>query len=336
MQHLATLLDDQDGVISRRQAIKCGLTPTAVAKRIRRRDWVPIHDGVYVIHNGPLTWRQRAWAAVLACWPAALSGESARRAHEGPGRRFVRDDAPIELVVAHDRKVQPPAGVTVTRVRRIDQVVQWNLSPPRMRYDDAIITIADAAKDELAAIAALTDACAGRRTTAVRLLACAASIPRLRRRAWLAAVLSDVAEGTCSVLEHAYLTRVERAHGLPPGLRQVVALNPQGRRMYRDVVYGGSRPRWRQIVELDGLLGHDSPADRDRDLERDLDAALDREDTVRLGYGQVMGRPCSTAAKLGRLFQLRGWKGVPTRCPDCVPNSQEPRTSQRGSSDQAG
>ena len=142
---------------------------------------------------------------------------------------------------------------------------------------------------------------------------------RLSQREMLVAVLADVAEGTCSVLEHAYLARVERAHGLPPGLRQVPAVGADGRRMLRDVVHGGSRPRWRQVVELDGRLYHDSATARDRDLERDLDTALEGADTVRLGYGQVLGRPCSTAAKLGRLFQLRGWGGEPNACPACPP-----------------
>ena len=40
---------------------------------VRRRELVIAHPGVYVNHTGPLTWEQRAWVAVLACWPAALS-----------------------------------------------------------------------------------------------------------------------------------------------------------------------------------------------------------------------------------------------------------------------
>ena len=35
-----------------------------------------MHNGVYVDHTGPLTWLQRAWAGVLAVWPAALTAES--------------------------------------------------------------------------------------------------------------------------------------------------------------------------------------------------------------------------------------------------------------------
>lgn len=270
-------LDRQDGVIARHQVLACGGTPTFVARKLRRREWVVVHPGVYVNHTGPLTWRQRAWAAVLACWP----------------------------------------GVSIRESRRFDSAVQVHLSPPRQHYDDAVIELADRASDELAAIAILADACGGRRTTADRLQDRIAGIPRLARRRLMTQVLRDIADGTCSVLEHAYLTRVERAHGLPRGLRQVAARDHQGRRVFRDVVYGGRRPAWRKIVELDGRLGHDSASDRDRDLERDLDAALDGAETVRLGYGQVLVRSCRTAAKLALLMQRAGWVGVPTTCPHC-------------------
>lgn len=311
------LLDRQDGVIARHQVLACGGTPTYVARKLRRREWAAVHPGVYVNHTGPLTWRQRAWAAVLACWPAALAGWSAVRAHEGPGRRIHDDGKPIQVLVAHGRSLNALPGVSLRESRRFESAVQAHLSPPRQHYDDAVIELADGATDELGTIAILADACGGRRTTAARLEDRIAGIPRLARRRLMTEVLHDIAEGTCSVLEHAYLTRVERAHGLPRGLRQVAARDHQGRRMFRDVVYGGHRPDWRKIVELDGRLGHDSAKDRDRDLERDLDAALDGADTVRLGYGQVLTRACTTAAKIGRLLQLAGWAGSPTSCPAC-------------------
>jgi len=330
MDEIAALLSLQDGVIARRQVLAAGLTPTYVARKLRRREWVQVHPGVYVDHTGPLTWRQRAWAAVLACWPAALDGRSALRAHEGPGRRGTTDAGPIEIVVAHGRHPTAPDGVRARSSRRFEDAVQPNLSPPRMRYDAAAIDLADGAENELDAIAVLADACGGRRTTAGRLQAELANLSRVRRRDWLSAILLDVAEGTCSVLEHGYLTRVERPHGLPRGLRQVPATTDTGRRMFRDVTYGEGRPRWRQIVELDGRLDHGSARARDADLERDLDAALDREHTVRLGYGQVFGRACSTASKIGRLLQVRGWAGAAIPCPNCLAEAD------RRGSDQAG
>ncbi|WP_344778090.1 type IV toxin-antitoxin system AbiEi family antitoxin domain-containing protein [Nocardioides panacisoli] len=69
MEPIQHILDEQDGVFSRVQAAGAGLDATAVKRRLRRREWVAVHAGVYVSHTGPLTWRQRAWAAVLACWP---------------------------------------------------------------------------------------------------------------------------------------------------------------------------------------------------------------------------------------------------------------------------
>ncbi|MET1059435.1 MAG: hypothetical protein ABWX84_07545 [Nocardioides sp.] len=83
----------------------------------------------------------------------------------------------------------------------------------------------------------------------------------------MSGVLRDVAEGTCSVLEHGYLHLVERAHGLPSAQRQLHATGSVGV-VYRDADYG------LLVVELDGRLFHDSTEQRDRDFERDLDCAL--------------------------------------------------------------
>src|SRR5687768_15828619 len=125
MDEIERLLELQDGVIARPQAVEAGLTEAGIARLLRRREWVKVHPGVYADHTGPLTWRQRAWAAVLACWPAALDGWSAVRAHEGPGRRRP-DQATIEVMVAHRRHPKEPAGAVVRQSRRFDDQVQWN------------------------------------------------------------------------------------------------------------------------------------------------------------------------------------------------------------------
>jgi hypothetical protein len=66
----------------------------------------------------------------------------------------------------------------------------------------------------------LADACGSRRTTAHKLLEALGRRQRIARRAWIAGILGDVANVACSVLEHGYLDRVERAHGLPVARRQ--------------------------------------------------------------------------------------------------------------------
>ena len=170
---------------------------------------------------------------------------------------------------------------------------------------------ADAGSD-LDALRVLADACGSRRTTAGRLLASLGDRRRIARRDWLDSILRDIAEGTCSVLEHGYLTRVERPHGLPRGRRQRPEVVARGR-IFRDVGY----EEYALVVELDGRAFHESVADRDRDLDRDLDAAVERRETVRIGYGQVFDRGCSTAQRIGSILQDRGWTGSPADCRLC-------------------
>lgn len=316
MDDVARLLVDQDGVISRKQVLETGLSAAHIVRAVRRREWAQVHPGVYVDHTGPLSWQQRAWAGVLFSWPAALSHESAVRAGDGPGRRH-RDDSLIHVAIDRQRHVVAPDGIVLHRMLKFDGRVHWNLGPPRIRFDDAVLDVAADARTDLAAIAVLADACGARRTTARRLLVTLEGRGRIARRSWLESVLTDVAEGTCSVLEHGYLTRVERPHGLPSGRRQSTDVTCSGS-VYRDVEYEGVA----LIVELDGRLFHESSEARARDLERDLDAAADRE-TIRLGFAQVFDRGCSTAFKLGTVLQRRGWDGAPTRCHLCG-TSDEP------------
>lgn len=294
------ILRDQQGIVSRRQALAAGLSTAAIEWRLARGDWVAVHPGVYAARTGPLSRGQREWAAVLLYWPAALSHESA----------IGRESDRIHIAVDRHRHLVERPGIVLHRVAGFEERVFWNLSPPAIQYEHAVLDVAEEA-EELDAIAVLAGACGSRRTWAARLAETLASRGRSRRRAWLAALLQDIEAGTCSVLEQRWL-EVERRHGLPPGERQKPAGEP-GRRMFRDVEYAMAA----LLVELDGRLGHDSTADRDRDLERDLDAAVDRSETLRLGYGQVVGRGCRTAAKVALVLRRRGWERDFRRCPEC-------------------
>jgi hypothetical protein len=306
---LGWLLREQDGVIARRQAISAGLTATDVNRLIRRREWTPVHPGVYVEHTGPVSWLQRAWAAVLLYEPAGLSHRSALDAAT-KSWRSQSPLAPVHLAVARVRHLDPPPGVVVHRTALFDRVMEWNRHPPRIAIEHALLDVAGDAPDEMTAIATLADACGARRTTPSRLLAALDERPRVARRGWLRSVLLDLAEGTNSVLEHGYLTLVERAHRLPHGRRQVRAGG-----VWRDVDY----EELRLVVELDGRQFHSSSQARDRDLDRDLDAAAagGGRETIRLGYGQVFGRGCDTAVKLGFVMRRRGWTGAPEACARC-------------------
>ena len=188
---------------------------------------------------------------MLACWPAALSHGSALVAAESPQPSYDAAGAPAPRGRTGRVHLLPPPGVVPHRVTDLERRALWNLSPPRLRYEYAVLEVTSAAETDLEAVAALSAACDSRRTTADRLLAALLERSRLRRRRWLAAVLTDVAAGTCSVLEHGYLGSVEHPHGLSPGRRQTSHRHPhQG--TFRDVEYR----RFGLVVELDGRLFH--------------------------------------------------------------------------------
>ncbi len=181
-----------------------------------------------------------------------------------------------------------------------------------MRVEEAVVDVAARAVDEHAAVAVVGAVVGARSTTAARLLGALDGRERLPRRAFLSAVLRDVALGACSALEVAYLRDVERSHHLPTGVRQA----PRGDRPgLRDVLYADQGV----VVELDGRLDHATGPGRDADLERDLSALSEGLTTARVGWAQVVGDPCRTAAAVARLLERHGWAGALQECPRCAP-----------------
>jgi hypothetical protein len=235
----------------------------------------------------------------------------------GPGWRHPDDDRDVDVAVDVRRTVRPQPGVRPVRISGPDDLVLWNPGPPRVRPEVAAIAdVADLSQPmrRIAVLAVLADLCQARHTTPSPIREVLDATPRVRDRMWIRRVLTDLSEGTCSVLEHGYVTRVERAHGLPHGLRQVGRVTAQGL-VLRDVSYEA----FGLDVEQDGRLFHDSAGQRDRDLDRDLEAAVSGASTVRLGWGQAFDRPCLTSDRLARLLRRGGWRDGPRPCgPPCL------------------
>lgn len=307
--HVDRLMLAQDGIISRRQVLDAGGTDSDIARMLRRRDLTDVHRGVYVGHSGQLTLAQRHWAAVLAFWPAALAHASAL------------PDPPttvVHVAVGAGRNLRPLPGIVVHRTPDFQRRAELDRSPPTIRLEHALIDVVGGElhdKDVAAAFAILARLCASRRTTPQRILRVLATRQRVCDRRTFEAMLADLRDGACSVLERGYLHRVERAHGLPRGERQARSA-ATGRLTYQDVHYRGQGI----VVELDGRAFHDAPRDRDRDALRDL-AELSRSDliTTRVTYGLVFGDACRTAVLIGGLLRRRGWTGRMRICPACDP-----------------
>ncbi|WP_028472846.1 type IV toxin-antitoxin system AbiEi family antitoxin domain-containing protein [Nocardioides alkalitolerans] len=308
---VAALLHRQRDVVSRRQLVEAGLKPHEI-RRLLRGPLTLVHPGVYAAQTGALTWRQRAWAAVLHAWPAALQGESAARACEGRADVERVDDDVVHVMIGLHRTLDVPPGVRHHRRARLEAQTQSNASPPRQRYPDALLDLALAAPGTSTRVAALARGLQRRKVSGEQLRKALAARARVADRARVAALLDDLVDGACGVLEHGYLDLVERPHGLPPSDRQVRAVTSQGV-VYRDGEYDGF------VVELDGRAFHDTASRRDADMERDLDAAVAGKDTRRLTYGQVFDRSCTTAAKLAALLHRHGWAGEVRSCgPTCT------------------
>lgn len=171
--------------------------------------------------------------------------------------------------------------------------------------DDAVLDVAQLGDLE-PFVQAVTDAIRAGRTTTQRLQRAARRRSKLRNRAVVEATLADLA-GVESNLEWAYRRDVERAHGLPEGVRQTRV--SAGTRS--DVGY----EHFGVLVELDGRRGHLEGAFRDMHRDnRHSELALV---TLRYGSADVRGAPCAVAAQVGLALALRGWGGEFISCPRC-------------------
>ena len=159
-------------------------------------------------------------------------------------------------------------------------------------------------------------------TTAGRLRVALRLRTRQRWRRLLGEVLEDAGDGASSALERRFLRQVERAHGLPRGMRnrqekvQVLGGRPPQSR------YLGIRlPRWRLVIELDGRGAHPEEL-RFRDMRRDNRLAQEGETALRYGWHDIAVQPCEVAAQIISLLRDRGWTGRPRPCgPRCRVNT---------------
>lgn len=313
---LRFLLRTQSGVAQVAQLANAGVTNADLKRMVRQRELVRVDHNIYVNHTADLTPLQQAWVAVLRCGPvgtAGLADESALAiAHRSDGSTI---RSPIHVAVAAHHKVAPIPGIRVHRVSNLDDELQKHGRPPRLLPAYAALRAASRLTDQVVQIALLADAVNRRSTKPRDLQKALAKLPRLTGRAQIAALVDDLAEGTCSVLEHAYLTKVERPHGLPKPDRQR-RRSKSGKSEFRDLEY----PEFGLVIELDGRAFHEGVDAWDNDHERDLDDIVDQKDTIRLGYGQVIRRGCATAAKLNVVLRNHGWDGHAIQCPSCPPS----------------
>ena len=289
------------------------MTDDQVGRALAGRRWQPSGlPGVYLTFTGPRGYLTSCWAALL------YAGDGAVLSHDTAEWLWdLRDDPPtlVHVTVPVTRRVARQPGLRVHYALHLAETRHPGLAPPRTRVEDTVLDQVDRPETSDARVITLVLRCCQRRlTTASRLTAALERRKKLRRRALLVDLLTEVAEGVASALERRYRRDVERAHGLPRGRRNAAEGTP-GRRRYRDVRYAGLGA----VVELDGRATH--PAEeRELDDLRDNELVLDEGTrTLRFGWRSVTTSPCRTAAQVAALLRAGGWTGPLRRCgPDCT------------------
>jgi len=303
----------QAGAFTTAQAHAAGLPSDAIRRQLSAGRWVPVHRGVYLTGPGPAALATRMWAAHLALGRRSVVGGAVAACYWGLTAEDPAPDEPITMVMP-DGSNRGARGVRVTRVPDPAALAHRARTPPVLTVENTVLCAVADARTDAAAIEVVLRACRLRLTTPERLLASAARRQRLRRRALLEIVCTDVRDGVSSPLEKQYRLRVARAHGLPTGRTQVPSMVRGQRRVYRDVLYEAQDV----IVELDGRLGHEQESEALRDLTRDNHATLTGHATLRFGWLAVAGHACEVAQQVHDLLALRGYSGSVRPCgPTC-------------------
>lgn len=301
------LSDPQHGAVTTAQLSDVGADRAWVARMVTSGRWQRLHRGVVVTHSGPVSWRTRAWAAVLYAGPGAhLSHESAAHLH---GFRREPPRA-VTVSIPEHRRIIVPAGVVVHLRSRPAGV---GGRPPRTWRGDTVVDLVGRARTDDEAVGWICDAVrAG--THGIEVLDALARQGRSRHADLLRDLLDVVAEGIESPLERRYRRDVERRHELPRAARQVTH-RLDGGWIRADVVYSGFGVR----VELDGRLAH--PGGRtDADTWRDNAVLLEHGDlTLRYRWWHVAVTPCATASQVAAALRAGGWSQNPRPCsPGCL------------------
>jgi hypothetical protein len=323
VERLSALSRSQGGVFTRDQAVAWGVTTDVLRAQVSAGRLRRLSDGVFFSAQATPGVTGQRWAALLACGEGAVLSHWTAAYVRGLSNR----GQPSQWVDVSIPAERQEVAVPFTRVRRS------RLLPAKATVFDGwpITTAADTVLDlvgEMSAahdvVALLTDACRSKKVTASQILDAMAARKRQRHRQLVKDVVADISVGVESTLEHTYLVRVERRHGLPTARRQVKGW-ANGVRTRKDLEYD----EFDTVVELDGRLGHEGSG-RHRDRLRDNASTRAGKSTLRYGHADLQD-PCSVAIEVADVLTARGWAGQPTPCGPRCPVGKRQRGTSEGS-----
>jgi hypothetical protein len=256
---LEAILKSQRQVLSRRQALACGMSAEAIRNRIRPGGpWQIVLPGIYLTRGGSCRWPERAAAGFLRAGTAiAVTGLAAAMQHGIP---CAHEDYTDVLVPLECRRTDM-GFVRLHRTSRIPKIYSDGTIP----YAAPARAVADAARllGSAEDVRALVAAAVQRRKVAIWQLADELTAGPRQGSARLREVLAEVADGVRSSAEGDLRTLIRRAD-LPHPM-----FNPQ--LFIGDEFLASPDAWWRELgvaAEVDSQDWHFSPADWKRTLAR--------------------------------------------------------------------
>lgn len=302
------LIRRQHGVVTRAQALQCGLTVSAIRWRVEDGSWTRIAHGIYYAHTGPVTWMARAHALTLRLGPGgALTRETAAHVHG------VEPRAPQVLSGAVvSRQVQRLAGTRVTRRTDLHIVTRQGL-PVTSAASTVLDLVADHHRSHWRDVVHLLARWVhSNKVSAQDVLEALTQRKRYPLRSLVTTALGPIAEGIESILELDSLEGVILRHGLPRPTLQAHGQGPHGE-VRRDAEWES----YGVVLESDGRLFH-SGASLQTDRRRDRYAARTGRLTLRAGHVEIRFGSCELAMDIFLALRSRGYQGDITACsPRC-------------------
>lgn len=278
----------QDGVITRSQAISCGLSDAGISRRLRSGRWRRHGPGVYFVDDRPFTAAARIRATVWSHGPnAAASGLAAAWWHD------IVESAPgiVEVTVPRHSHGRPRPGA---RIRRRDLLPADIVERKGLRVTGLALTVIEAAARGEGG-AAVLDRALQRHTELPQLWR--AHLRNKGRYGSPAArrMLQAAADGARSHAERLLIRLLRSA-----GITGWVANYPIGR--YR---VDAGFPASKVAIEVDGFAFHSSQADFQNDRERQNIIALLGWQVLRFTWLDLVEAPQRVIAQIRRAISAR-------------------------------
>ncbi len=288
------------GVLSRAELRALGIDRRRVARQVAAGRWRLHGRRTVAVHTAPLDAGALRWRAV---WEggvgAALDGVSALLAAGMQG--FTAEL--VDISVPPGRQALRVPGVRVHHLRRSGGTDVVTMGVPRVRPALAAVRAAHWAASDRQAALILCLAVQQRLVLGRHLLELVDPVPGRSRRAFVAQVVADIADGAHALGELDF-ARLCRLRGLPQPSRQVVRHGPRGR-IYLDV-------RWDDIglvVEIDGAQHRQGLAVSEDNLRRNA-LAISGEIVLTI---DLVGLRLRTSEFMGQVAEAHHWLSRPSR-----------------------